>query len=251
MNNYTEYITLSKNNRGCWDLDPFKGCTLGKSNGSKGCYGVCYAAKIAKFRGYDFNKVITRNFKDEAHLKSIGNKISKLEFLRMGVSCDPSYDWDHTISIIEKIKPFIEAKRIVIVTKHINKLTDKQILKLKGLTINTSISALDGINNMDLINYRLKQYSRLKKYTNSILRVNTAKFINMYLEDLQLTLLDNDNVINTILRIPKSNIMVKNGTLEVAKVDFLGSETYASIFDTNTYFGNCDKCIEKCGLAFF
>ena len=144
MREYTNIITLSQNSRGVWDLDPFKWCPYWLKLNKNWCYGNCYAAKIARLRWFDFWKLVKRDFKDEKHLQSIWKKLSKIPFVRLWVSCDPSSDWDHTISIIKKIKPYI--KNIIIITKHWNILTDKQCKELEWLCINTSISALIHLN---------------------------------------------------------------------------------------------------------
>ena len=66
-------------------------------------------------------------------------------------------------------------KQIVIITKHWNNLTSKQMKELSKFNIcfNTSVSALD--NKRQLTN-SLKQYNKLKKYCKSILRIVSCDF---------------------------------------------------------------------------
>lgn len=57
----TENLTASVNIKGVIDVDTVKGCALGmKAHPDGGCYGVCYAAKTAKYLGYDFTKSVCR-----------------------------------------------------------------------------------------------------------------------------------------------------------------------------------------------
>ena len=114
--------------------------------------------------------------------------------------------------------------------------------------VNTSISALDS---NEQIEYRLYQYNRLKTYCNSVLRVNTADFIDERLKKRQTELINNEQVIDNILRIPKNHHLVINKIVNVEKHEFLNGKVWASKFNKNTYFGHCDDCLEKCGLTMF
>ena len=58
MRLYKNIISLSKNERGIWDLDTIKGCESGMLENPKGCYNDCYAFKTANRYGIDFNKSI-------------------------------------------------------------------------------------------------------------------------------------------------------------------------------------------------
>jgi len=254
MHTYTNKISFIKNDRGVWDIDPFKGCEDGLKNNPNGCYNLCYAAKIAKFRGYDFGKTIYRYFETDTQLGSILKKISQSSFLpdvqpsfvRMGVMCDPSFDWEHTLNIVKKINIF--NPKIVIITKHWKELKNEQLDLLKGLYINTSMSALDTPKQR---HHRLYWYNKLKKYCHSSLRVNTADFNDLRLKHIQDELLANENVIDNILRIPKNHSLVKNKIVNIEKYQFLNGKVYASKYNKNTYFGNCFNCPDKCGITQF
>ncbi|MCP3683749.1 MAG: hypothetical protein GY861_13780 [bacterium] len=253
MRDFKEVITLDKNARGCWCLDPLKGCSnkLNKYNsmlgfelqGNRGCYGICYANRIASGYGYDFSKIVKRNFIDDNHFNKIAGQLKDIPFVRLGVSCDPSDNWDHTIEIIEKIRPYI--KNIVVITKHLTELTDIQCEKLKGVCVNTSIAALDSQYDIDK---RLFWYHKLKDYCNSVLRVCTADFNDAVLEEKQNTLLKNENVIDNILRFPESHELVQNGIINVKRYKFLDKECFASKHEENIYFGDCDNCPDMCGI---
>jgi hypothetical protein len=242
MNKYLNKIELSRNLRGVWELDPFKGCENSSLNNGMGCYGICYAARIAKAKGYDFTQVVQREFISDRHFLEIVNKLRKIPFVRLGVMCDPSYNWEHTLEVVERIKPY--QKNIVIVTKHLKPLNDGQLNRLKGLIINTSICALDS---EDERQNRLFWYNELKKHCKSVLRVNTADFNDPNLKSIQEDLLKNDNVIDNILRIPKEHKLVKEGIVNVKKCSFLKTEVYASKHDENIFFSYCDNCLDLCG----
>lgn len=256
MQKFTEKITFVKNGRGIWDLDPFKGCEDGIKNNVNGCYGLCYAAKSAKIRGFDFSKTVYRYFKNEKQIKNIGKKLQQTsfihgvcpQFIRLGVMCDPSFDWKHTLNIIDKIKKY--NPNIVIITKHWKPLEEQQLQnlkKIKHIYINTSISALD---TKEQIENRLEQYKKLKKYCSSILRVNTADFNNLKLKKIQEDLLKNENVIDNILRISPDHYLSKNNIVNIKKYKFINNEVWASKVNEKTYFGICDNCPEQCGINF-
>ena len=57
MRIYKDIISLSKNERGIWDLDTIKGCESGLLENDKGCYNDCYAFKTAKRYGIDFSSI--------------------------------------------------------------------------------------------------------------------------------------------------------------------------------------------------
>ena len=167
----------------------------------------------------------------------------KKGFVRIGSSCDPSDDWDHTLYIIEKIKPYI--KNIVVITKHWKEFREDQLSKLNNICINTSVSALDSEK---IIERRLFWYNKLKNYCKSILRVNTADFNNSKLKNIQNYLLNNKKVIDTILRLDKNHELVKNNIVNIKKYKYMGANIFASKHNENIYFGYCDQCPEQCGI---
>jgi hypothetical protein len=143
MKQYSGKISLVKNSRGIYCLDTTMGCGSGMAETINGCYGDCYAAKSAKTYGFDFSKTVLRSFENEAHRKETIKQInnSKLDFIRIGCSGDPSENWKHTISILNKIKNC--NKEIVIITKHWIPLSDDHIIRLKkaGAVVNTSVTS--------------------------------------------------------------------------------------------------------------
>mgnify|MGYP003640012217 CR=1 FL=1 len=250
MRSYSNTITLTENGRGIWTIDPVMGCGSGVKKDKKGCFGDCYAARNARIYGYDFTENILRNFKDENHLKSIINKINKLEFpfIRMGNSGDPSENWEHTIFILEQLKTI--NKQVVIITKHWNKLTLQQLNRLKKLNvcINTSISAID-----DDLHRNIEQYEILKDYCKSILRCVSFDFNIKNKNGLGFNLIqdwifNNYEVLDTIFRCSKSNYLYKDGIINIKETKFLGKKCYVSKFNKKSYFGKCNNCLEKCGI---
>lgn len=264
MKDYKEELTLNKNNRGCYILDTVKGCCSGIRHNKNGCYGDCYAKNIADRYGFNFGKSINRKIlennnqyflyglNDVEHLSKIINQIRSIDmpFIRIGEMGDPSEDWDHTIDICKKIS--VAGKPIVIITKHWKKIPDSLINELKyiNLCINTSVSALDTIPEIE---YRLNQYERLKKVCNSVLRIVSCKFnINNWdglaRHNIQKRLFENENTIDTIFRPSKDNYFLLKNIIKVQKVKFLNKIVLASIHNKKTYFGNCNDCPDMCGI---
>jgi hypothetical protein len=60
MKRYSPLLTADVNDKGVLDVDTVKGCTIA-AHGEKGCYNACYAASIARFRGIDFSRAVTRH----------------------------------------------------------------------------------------------------------------------------------------------------------------------------------------------
>lgn len=262
MKTYKNIISLSKNERGIWDLDTIKGCKSGLLENKNGCYNDCYAYKTAKRYGIDFSKSINRDFKNETHRKLIVKQIEKIDmpFIRIGCAGDPSEDWNHTISIINKIRndsqlslfDISSKKQIVIITRHWNLLTDNQLNELSkyNICINTSVSALD---RNELIKTSLEQYNRLKPYCKSILRVITCDFntdnkIGLIMSETQRKLLKNENVIDTVFRPNSKNEFIINGIIKVKKMGFMKSKALVSKFNKKAFLGKCENCLEMCGI---
>lgn len=252
MRSYSTTISLNKNSRGVYSLDPSIGCSSGMTNEIGGCFNDCYAAKSSKLYGYDFSKTVLRDFKNEHHRRKIVNKINKitLDFVRMGTSGDPSEDWGHTIKILNSIKNC--NKEIVIITKHWTNLTVEQMefLSTINVCINTSVSALD---KPYLIKNAVIQYKFLKKYCKSILRIVSADFnldndIGLRLSKIQTDLFKNNDTLDTVLRVNKNNQYLKDGVINVTKSKFLGKNTIISKHKKSTYFGKCSTCFEMCGI---
>jgi len=261
LRTYSNIISLTKNSRGVYSIDPSLGCKSGLEENKNGCFNDCYANRIAKIYGYDFSNTVYRDFVDQSHLNRIKNQIRKvsLPFIRMGTMGDPSENWEHTIKICELIQHesqfnlFEEKpKEIVIITKHWNALSIDQLIRLKKLNvcINTSISALDS---EDKIEYLLNEFEKLKLFCRSVLRVVTFDFNKENEEGKRLTevqdmIIKNRVFIDTVFRASKKNPLVLDGVINIHKTKFLGKNALVSKMNKKTYFGNCKNCLEMCGV---
>ena len=262
MKTYSNVIALTKNARGIYSIDPTAGCYSGTKNNKLGCYNDCYAARIAKIYGYNFSKTVIKDFINHSHLEKIKREISKIKmpFIRMGTMGDPSENWEHTISICEKLQSNIQLdlfkedsrKEIVIITKHWNVLTDEQLKRISKLKIciNTSVSAIDDKTQLDLC---LNEYERIKPYCKSVLRVvsfdfNTDSNDGKMFSEIQAQIFSRYDVLDTVFRSSKNNQLVKNGVINIHKTKFLGKKTFVSKYNKKTYFGNCKNCLEMCGV---
>lgn len=261
MQQYTNKITLTRNDRGIYSLDPTMGCYSGMQGNKKGCYDDCYAARYANKYGYDFSKTVLRYFVNESHKHTIIKQISRIDmpFLRMGTSGDPSENWKHTLDICKSISTKYQlslfpepAKQIVIITKHWNVLTNNQLQQLSkyNVCINTSISVLD---KPDLLSKGLDQYERLKPFCKSVLRVvscdfNLASETGRKLANIQKDIFDKYDVLDTVFRVSKKNEYAIKGIINIKQTKFLGKKCYVSKYNKKTYFGKCQSCPELCGL---
>lgn len=250
MRNYSNNITLAENSRGVWVLDTIMGCKTGIEKNSKGCFSDCYAARAARIYGWDFSKNTLRHFENEKHLLKIRNKINKLDFpfIRVGSMGDPSEDWNHTISVIEKLQPV--NKEFVIITRHWHKLSIEQLNRISKLNIciNTSISPID-----DDLHQSIEQYEILKNYCNSILRCVSFDFNYENKKGLEYSIIqnwifNNYEVLDTVFRCSPKNELAQNKIINIHKTKFLGKKCYISKMNKKTYFGDCNNCIEKCGI---
>lgn len=156
------------------DLDTVKGCTEGIAENRKGCYGVCYAARLANRRGINFAQSVVRRFENDKHEARIIKLIKDYDvaLVRIGTSGDPSHDWAHTVDVCERIAK--AGKPLVIITKHWHEATNEQLGRLSALKaiVNTSTSPLD---RPDLRRHRVKQYMRFAGLGGrSVLRVVTV-----------------------------------------------------------------------------
>ena len=177
MNNlkeYSPYLSASLNCKGVLDVDTVKGCEFGMAkypNG--GCYELCYACKLARQYGYNFNKSVVRKIEDGKRL-GIENIVKKhyAPWFRTGNMGDPSFDWDNTVNVCEWLGKFNTP---VSISKHWVCMSNNHAMSLKkcGAVVNTSTSPLD--TNKE-IEYRINVFKWLKKIgINSILRVVSIK----------------------------------------------------------------------------
>lgn len=264
MKTFKSKITLVKNSRGCYILDTVKGCRACNSSNPFGCYGDCYASKIATRYGTDFSTTVKRefykekkqlyffDFEDSSHLSAIVKEIKNADmpFVRIGEMGDPSEDWKHTINVCSAIQ--YSHKPIVIITKHWETISSNLLddIRQMDICINTSVSALDST---DLLEHRLEQFNRLKHYCNSVLRIVTCDFNKNNVDGMRMSFIQDELLekrpnINTVFRPSINNTLVTSGIINVKKVKFMGHMQYASCFDDDAYLGYCDTCPDQCGI---
>jgi hypothetical protein len=250
---YHDSITASINAKGCMDVDTVKGCTMGMLQPG-GCYGECYAAKIATLYGIDFGHSVSRGFVDQWQHRDILIRQLKqhpLTWYRVGVMGDPSHDWTHTISVISRLR--WAEKTAVIVTKHWMPLTDEHISRLQELdaVVHTSTSGLDTAAQTT---YRVAQYERLRHFgIRSVNRVVTCEFADTEwgreCAKRQDYLLSLGPVIDTPLRVQPTNPRVLSGDLlTTRRADALGGGSLLSLHDPDVFLGNCAECPDQCGV---
>ena len=76
---YAKRLTVEVNSKGVMDIDTVKGCSLGmKARPITGCYGSCYAAKLASLYGYDFPVSVSRKIIPE-EMAMIERKVMALK----------------------------------------------------------------------------------------------------------------------------------------------------------------------------
>lgn len=250
MKTFKPLITLACNSRGCWIMDTIKGCGFINEN-PLGCYDECYAAKIAARYRIDFGRVVLRRFADESHFVGIVRKINSanMQFIRIGEMGDPSWNWDHTLSIIERIRPY-SLKEIVVITKHWQPIPERLYGALDGVCINTSVSAMDSPADLS---YRLGEYEKLRGRCESVLRVVTCSFNTdnergALLAGVQDSLLNGRRVIETVFRPGVDNAFVADGVINCSRSRFLGGVGLSSLRNGGVFFGRCDQCPDMCGI---
>jgi hypothetical protein len=253
LRRYASGITAAVNNKGVMDVDTVKGCQHGMAAyPGRGCYGDCYAAKIAAYRGFDFAVSVTRGFSDREHVATIRRIVNLHDamWFRVGVHGDPSHDWRHTISVCKYLWP--TGKTPVIVTKHWNELSDDQIKYLAKLraVVNTSVSGMD---NDAEINYRVTQIKRLREAgVVSVCRVVTCEYGDSEwardCADKQQYLLSLAPVIDNPFRPSKTNERVLSGEIRtIFRADSIGG-TCVSLHSSRAYLGACATCPDQCGV---
>lgn len=253
LRNYSNVLTVDINEKGVLDVDTVKGCTAGMSaRPSAGCYDGCYAAKIAKFRGFDFAKAVTRTLHSHAQARAIERAVAAAPqgFFRIGVMGDPCHAWEETVKTVEWL---CEFARPVIITKHWRVATDDQLRRLSACrtALNTSISALDTPSELK---HRRREFFRFKLLGgNSVARIVSCEFDSSTAEGARMQAIQDDlftlrPTLDNPLRVPRTHPLVVSGTIRLTVVKDLASERTISITNSETYIGHCAGCPDVCGL---
>jgi hypothetical protein len=246
---FTPRLSAVVNRKGVLDVDTVKGCTLGmEAHPAGGCYGLCYAAKMARARGFDFGHSVSRLPVDRA---AIERKVRAhpADWFRVGVMGDPCHDWALTLDVCEWLGKF---KRPVVVTKHWMPLCQEEVARLAscGAVVNTSISALDSI---DERSYRLEQFKLLAGAgVRSVLRVVSVRCGDTEQgrawREVQDGLLGLAPVIDNPLRVPRSDPRVRRGDILAETHSDLGGRSSVSVHSRKAYVGPCEACPDQCGV---
>lgn len=251
---YSRWLTAEVNRKGVLDIDVVKGCSAGMAaNMPNGCYGNCYAASIAKFRGLDFSQAVVRRVADAAHAQEIERtvKASPLGFFRVGTMGDPCHAWAETCEIIEWLAPFATP---VIVTKHWMKASDEQFRRLVkcNAVLNTSVSALDSPAQLAHRERQIKRYADLGG--DSVARIVSCDFnekdpLGAKMARIQRRLFTYLSVIDNPLRVARTHPLVTAGVIRLKVVQDLAAKRTISLHDDSTYVGHCESCPDQCGLG--
>jgi hypothetical protein len=249
---YLPILTAVENHKGVLDVDTVKGCTLGmRSNPDGGCYGECYANKIANHYGIDFAESVTRKLTPANRVDIFCTvRDHHSNWYRIGVTGEPCHDWDNTIEVCEALEG--TGKTPVIITKHWIPFSDYHIEQLDrlGVVVNTSVSGLD---TSAQIKHRVAQIDRLKVGgVHSIARVVTCEYGTsqwaISAKENQDYLMSLTPVIDNPLRASKSNKHVLNGDIILTRRgDAVGGGKFVSLHRPDVHLGTCNNCIDQCG----
>ena len=254
MRTYQNIMTADVNEKGVLDVDTVKGCTAGmNARPGTGCYGGCYAANIAKFRGIDFAQAVVRKVGGAANARRIERAVAAAPegFFRIGTMGDPCHAWEHTVSTVEWLAPLAVP---VVVTKHWMVATDEQLSRLVvcGTVLNTSVSALDTPAELAHRERQIARYAALGGV--SVARIVSCDFNTDTTEGaamavVQARLFTLVPTLDNPLRVPRTHPLVRRGIIRVRKVKDLASLRTISLVNPKTYLGHCAACPDKCGLA--
>ena len=250
---YLPTLTAAENRKGVLDVDTVKGCSLGlQAYPYGGCYGECYANKIASFYGIDFAVSVTRKLHPWT-LMGVFDAVKDhpSSWYRIGTAGEPCHDWDNTVSVCEALR---DTNKIpVIITKHWIALSDSHIERLKTLSavVNTSTSGMD---TDEEITHRVGQLTRLRDAgLRSICRVVTCNYSDSEwaraCKEKQDYLLSLVPVIDNPLRATKTNPRVASGDILLTnRIDSVGGGKLVSIHCNEVYLGTCAACPDQCGV---
>lgn len=252
MKEYLPILTVTRNRKGVLDIDTVKGCTSGMAKyPDGGCYGLCYAAKMAKAYGMDFTKSVSRK---ECNRASTERAVicHPSTWFRIGTMGDPCHDWDWTVEVCEWLGRY---KTPIIVTKSWIDMEERHIRALikQNAVINISVSPLDTPEERK---HRLGQFLRLREASvRAVIRIVSARFgdtkSGQRLGKVQRYLFSFFPSIDNPLRIPMNDPRVLSGDIITERHIDLGGGSIISRDNEKTYIGKCEGCPDQCGLAYY
>ena len=250
---YLPILTAVENTKGVLDVDTVKGCTLGmRARPEVGCYGECYANKIARRYGIDFTVSVSRKLTPWNRADVFcAVRDHRASWYRIGTTGEPCHDWDNTVEVCEALQG--TGKTPVIITKHWIPLADDHIARFAkvGAVFNTSVSGLDSDAQ---IKHRVAQIARIAAVgMRSVARVVTCDFgtsewarAAKAKQDYLLTLVP---IIDNPLRAETSNPRVASGDIILTRRDdAVGGGKLVSLHDHSVYLGTCSECSDQCGV---
>nr|AKH46940.1 hypothetical protein [uncultured marine virus] len=252
---YRPVLTAVENNKGVLDVDTVKGCAAGTAaypNG--GCYGACYANKIANTYGFDFSVSVSRKLYSR-NLYGIFQTIKahRAGWYRIGTHGDPSHDWGNTVSVCERLSE--TGKTPVIVTKHWIEASNEQLTRLAsvGAVFNTSTSGMDTDAELG---FRVEQIDRVRSFgMTSVCRVVSCEYGNTEWADRcrgkQGRLMALVPMIDTPFRVSRNHHRVATGEILITaqKESIGGGSKMVSLNDKKAYLGKCSECPDQCGAT--
>ena len=250
---YKGVLSVSVNQKGVLDVDTVKGCTIGmRTRPDGGCYGECYAAKIAARYGINFSTSVSRRLMPWDWNKVFGAvRDFRAHWYRIGTFGEPCHDWKNTLSVCEALRD--TGKTPIIITKHWITLTDEEVGRLRAVqaVVNTSTSGLDTDAETA---HRVGQIERLRAAgVRSINRVVTCAYGESdwarTARDRQDYLLSIGPVIDNPLRARKSNPRVLSGEILIERhATNSGGGKMVSLHSPRAYLGTCANCLDQCGV---
>src|SRR5262245_16413957 len=249
---FAPWLSVAVNRKGVLDVDTVKGCTYGMAARPEGgCYGLCYANKLASLYGYDFSQAVSRRPAMQDRDAILGAVLQHpAPWFRIGTMGDPCHDWPLTAEVCKWLGNY---KIPVIITKHWRPIPDDLLPDFRGVdtVFNTSVSAFDTEAQR---NYRLAQHERLKTAgIVSALRIVSAQFGDTpwgkerRIIQERLFALTGAHIDNP-LRIPATDPRVVNGDILVERHPDLGGGSTVSIANPTVYLGHCNACPDQCGV---
>jgi len=247
--------------------DVVRGC-VGARREAGGCYGSCYAMKMARMAGVDFSTPVPMILDSAALKRSL--KRCKQRWIRVGVSGDPSLDWEKTVQVCELIH---EAGKIpVVITKGWKMISEGQLVSFRrqGTILHVSISGLDG---WKLVNDRLDLIARYREAGGTpVIRLISAPFTGnkeegigyegkpAWLQDQIITWarLYKVPILETPLRTFSTSRYVQDGTIDSERLEKhvspisgkfdgqLSAGRTISGLRTGYCDTTCDKCPNQC-----
>jgi hypothetical protein len=249
-------LTVSVNHKGVIDVDTVKGCTFGmRAYPGTGCYGECYANKIANQYGIKFEVTVKRGFIDHwEHRDRIIRELlnQPATWYRIGTMGEPCHAWAHTIRVIKSLRP--SRKTAVIISKLWVPLSDDHLSKLLDLDVVMNVS-VSGLDTDEELAPRVAQIERMRKAgLNTVARVVSCNFGTSEWaraanakQQFLMTLVP---VIDNPLRAGSSNPRVISGDILVEKrPDSIGGGKLVSLHAPGVHLGHCSECTEQCGVV--